>query len=866
MNKSVNKRSRLSVWLSTLIVIVMIILFSLIINRAGEKEAVEQYGKQSVSLAKAIAAGIESLLDGIEKNMIIFSRHDDGRHLTSGVMAVCKDLTVFIAGQDENGSVNVICRTQPDSYISDDILKSPEFIHLAADMKKTGKTAIGHIVSPDCGPEKRCRLLIIGVPKFDDRKEYRGALFAILSLSSVINRYIDPSKDGSAFDTLLADDTADIMVHQRTEQIGGNAEKNKDGTLKMIASLKNAILEGKAGYGEYELPGFNEATGKSIVAHAPINLDSRRWSMVIITPYHVAISQIKKTLHIVTLEAIVIIAAVAIGMLFIVFSGRRRLRLEEELRLLQERNKWRDQLMMTVERIIEGSPIPTFVIGRDHKISFWNKACTELTGYASKDMIGTDMHYKPFYPEKRHVLADLIIDNDIEGLKKYYSKQMGRKSTVIEGAYEASDYFENLAGKSRYLYFLAAPLLNEKGEIVAAIETLQDVTAQEELARELRENAETLSNEINESVKLRRDMEELYNHIQSILDSSPDLIFSLSKDGIINYISRKTSQDGTLKQQMQGKHINDIVAPEHREFINKKWEGEIKKGIYKPFEITVTTKRGSKRNLLISSAPIRGTDNYLIIQSDITEFKSLEEKFYKSQKLAAVGQLSTGIAHEVRNPLSSIKMSLQILEKRLNPTGNDLKRFQIARKEVEHLEKIVSDLLTYAKPAKPETKPTDIPTLLGSSLMMVEKNISTKKINVQCHIDPEIPPINIDSSMIMHAFLNIYLNAIDAMDMGGTLSLNARVGHNGSRHVVFEIEDNGCGIDEDDISQLFNPFFTKKQFGTGLGLTYVNQCIELHRGTIEIFSRKGEGTRVVVKIPLEGKTGDSETSGENTEE
>ena len=134
---------------------------------------------------------------------------------------------------------------------------------------------------------------------------------------------------------------------------------------------------------------------------------------------------------------------------------------------------------------------------------------------------------------------------------------------------------------------------------------------------------------------------------------------------------------------------------------------------------------------LITTAPIKGTDRYLLVQRDITEHKNLEKKFYESQKLAAVGQLSAGIAHEVRNPLSSIKMSLQILEKRLNPTGNDLKRFKIAEKEVEHLEKIVNDILIYAKPTGPERKQADISAFIESSLSMVEKELSEKKIDVQ---------------------------------------------------------------------------------------------------------------------------------------
>ena len=252
------------------------------------------------------------------------------------------------------------------------------------------------------------------------------------------------------------------------------------------------------------------------------------------------------------------------------------------------------------------------------------------------------------------------------------------------------------------------------------------------------------------------------------------------------------------------------------------------------------------------------------MQRDITEFKTLEKKFYESEKLAAVGQLSAGIAHEVRNPLSSIKMSLQILEKRLNPAGNDLKRFKIAEKEVEHLEKIVNDILIYAKPADPEMKPTDIGSFLESSLLMVEKEISDKKINIEVHMDPNIPQVNFDPAMLKQAFLNIYLNAIDAMEIGGTLGIKAKIVGNGRTQVVIEIEDNGYGIDEEDMPHLFNPYFTKKKYGTGLGLTQVKKFIDLHQGNIEIFSKKGEGTRVVVALQLgEDKVSSKEPVSKN---
>jgi two-component system sensor histidine kinase HydH len=148
---------------------------------------------------------------------------------------------------------------------------------------------------------------------------------------------------------------------------------------------------------------------------------------------------------------------------------------------------------------------------------------------------------------------------------------------------------------------------------------------------------------------------------------------------------------------------------------------------------------------------------------------------------------------------------------------------------------------------------------------MVEKELSEKKIDVQFQNEKGIPPINIDSAILKQAFLNIYLNAIDAMEEGGRLSIRARLVTNGHKHVLIEIEDNGYGIDEEDMPHLFNPFFTRKKYGTGLGLTQVKKFIDLHHGSIEVLSRKGEGTKVVVTLPLEENKNNSETPVNDTE-
>jgi len=528
--------------------------------------------------------------------------------------------------------------------------------------------------------------------------------------------------------------------------------------------------------------------------------------------------------------------------------------LKEQAETLKRELEANIRLRKTIEGISEGSPIPTFVIDRNHKIILWNRAFTAMSGYPGSEMIGTDNQWMPFYKEKRPVIADLIVDGDLEGLERFYGKKKVQKSTVIEGAYEATDFYENLGGKRRHLYFLAAPIFDERGEVIAAIETLQDVTREREMELSLKEYAETLKNELEENIFLRKNMEELFNFHQSVLDASPDLILVLDADGTLRYMSRDIDPErGLTAERLKGKHFSEFVAPERREFLEERW-AEIRRGVFTPFEIEVAEKDGTKRSLLLTARPIKGTDRLLVLQRDITEFKELENRFYESQKLAAVGQLSAGIAHEVRNPLSSIKMSLQILEKRMNPEGNDLKRFQIARKEVEHLEKLVSDILVFARPTEPDAHLGDLNMCLESSLAMAERGVEEKRIRVQTRLDDRLPPVPFDAAMLQQAFLNIYLNAIDAMGEEGLLTIRTRLEEERGQAVV-EIADNGAGIGEESLPHVFNPFFTTKKYGTGLGLSQVKKIIDQHRGSIEILSRKGEGTRVIITLPLQRTVG-----------
>ncbi|MGP8155103.1 MAG: ATP-binding protein, partial [Smithella sp.] len=414
---------------------------------------------------------------------------------------------------------------------------------------------------------------------------------------------------------------------------------------------------------------------------------------------------------------------------------------------------------------------------------------------------------------------------------------------------EVTDYFENLGGRSRVLYFLAAPIYDEKGEIIAAIETLQDISREREMTKSLSEYAETLQNELIENIELRRQIEDLYNYLQSIVNSLPDKIYEIDENGIINFMSRGLKNKEELySREFRNKHFLEFVASGYEEFVLSKWE-DAKKGIYKPYEIEAKNREGRKHNLLITTSPVIGTNHYLLVQRDITEFKNLEKKLYDSQKLAALGQLSAGIAHEIRNPLSSIKMSLQILAKRMNPEGNDLKRFKIAEREVDHLEMLVSNILAFAKPVEPKKSPVELSKVLELAIDMAEKGIADKKIEIQTEFS-EVLPVTVDAAMMADAFLNVIRNALEAVAEHGKIIVSLRYFDETHQSVAVEIKDNGSGINEEDMPHIFNPFFTRKNYGTGLGLSLVKKIVDIHQGTIDISSKKNEGTTVLIVLPL----------------
>ena len=242
---------------------------------------------------------------------------------------------------------------------------------------------------------------------------------------------------------------------------------------------------------------------------------------------------------------------------------------------------------------------------------------------------------------------------------------------------------------------------------------------------------------------------------------------------------------------------------------------------------------------------------HIILFRDLTEIQELKREVERSQRLASLGRLAAGIAHEIRNPLSSIKGFATYFRERYRDVPEDQKTAEIMVQEVERLNRVIGQLLEFARPMSVRKRATSLQTVIQHSLKMIERDAQAKNINIKMNLSPEVQEVSIDPDRINQVFLNLYLNGIEAMEDGGTLSVDLYPDEDG-RQIKIAVSDTGTGINKEDLVHIFDPYFTTKQSGTGLGLAIVHKIIESHKGEVKVESEPETGTTVTIILPVAG--------------
>lgn len=263
------------------------------------------------------------------------------------------------------------------------------------------------------------------------------------------------------------------------------------------------------------------------------------------------------------------------------------------------------------------------------------------------------------------------------------------------------------------------------------------------------------------------------------------------------------------------------------------------------------------------AAPIyahRGNqDGAVMIIRDLSRIKDLEGTLRRADRLSMLGTLAAGLAHEIKNPLGGIKGAAQLLAKELADESSMLDYTQIMIKEVERINFIIEELMDLGNPRVPEIGDVDLTKVLDDIILLQREAARGHNVKFILKLDPSIPPIKGDEGLLTRLFLNLIKNAREAITHKGEVLIETRIssnyhmtspGRRSSQMVDITISDTGCGIEEEEMDRIFTPYFTTKNKGSGLGLAISQKIIEDHHGLLKIESSPGEGTMMIVSLPL----------------
>ena len=288
------------------------------------------------------------------------------------------------------------------------------------------------------------------------------------------------------------------------------------------------------------------------------------------------------------------------------------------------------------------------------------------------------------------------------------------------------------------------------------------------------------------------------------------------------------------------------------ELLNQLDNPDIKKGIVEE-EIDCLAQDGRSIPLQVSATLLHDEDQaflgHVLLFKDLSEVQALRREIARNQRLASIGRLAAGVAHEIRNPLSSIKGFATYFKERYRENKDDQQTAGIMIQEVERLNRVISQLLEFARPITISKKATSVDTVIKDSLRLIERQATKKNIKIETSFSSVVIKIQVDRDRINQVLLNLYLNGIESMQGGGVLNVALSMSKE-RKWVIIKVTDNGAGIKKEEIAHIFDPYFTTKPSGTGLGLAIVHNIIDAHDGKMKVESNPGKGTTVTLFLPI----------------
>lgn len=495
--------------------------------------------------------------------------------------------------------------------------------------------------------------------------------------------------------------------------------------------------------------------------------------------------------------------------------------------------------------LVAGSALPCFVIDAEHRVLLWNRACEELTGVSADSLVGTRDHCRAFYPDTKTCLADQIIEREKHPQRK---DESWIESKMVPGGLQGECWIKNLNGHDRYIFFNAAPIRNQEGELVAVIENIEDLTdarlSHEEMARTL-----SLLEATFESTADGLVIEDLCGRVLrynrralQMWHFEGDESLIRNKRLLIADILEQVSDPRAYQDRLRQIHAN----PEGESFDTLEFkDGRI-------FE------RYSRPQVLDDKVIGRVWSYH-----DISQRRRLEDRLQQAQKMEAVGQLAGGVAHDFNNLLTVINGYGSLLTESPSLGSRERGIAELVLQAGEKAADLTGQLLAFGRRQILKPRTIDLNELIRRNEKIL-RHLLREDMEIVLSLASDLGLIKVDPTQLEQILINLVVNARDAMKSGGRLSISTcnvllddefvrhHPGSVGGNYALIQVRDQGCGMSSTVLERIFEPFFTTKEKGqgTGLGLATVYGIVKQSRGYLNVESEVGSGSCFSIYLPL----------------
>ena len=398
-----------------------------------------------------------------------------------------------------------------------------------------------------------------------------------------------------------------------------------------------------------------------------------------------------------------------------------------------------------------------------------------------------------------------------------------------------------------------SPIETLDGGLTIAI--IRDVTEQRELEERLRRNAEELERIVEERTQ---DLRSERDFSRQVIEHANSLVMALSMDGTILLFNREFEEiTGFTSDEMIGRNWTERLLPETARS-QSDWllAAIMSDRIPENWECPIQSKDGTTHDVIWHISAVRdenhGVISVVAIGRNLSLERRLQERIIQSERLATVGRMAAQVAHEIRNPLSAIGLNIELLGDELKDhqwpdtaEANDLIRITLS--EIERLNGVIRDYLQFARMPIKQLLEDSLNDVVGDLVQLLRPEIDAARVKLLVDLCADLPAIRLDRTLVSQAVLNCVRNALEAMPNGGTLTITTQAIDN---VVSVSVRDTGMGIDAEHLDRIFDPFFSTKDYGTGLGLPYVRQIVQEHQGWAEIGSSTDAGTNITLSFPV----------------